>query len=212
MLTDIYLYGNLAEKYGAHHRFDVPHAVSACRALAVNFKGFESDFRDGFYDVKIGQDPIRENQIALKTGGRDIHITPIAQGAKRSGGLKAVAGIALLSIATFGASTAALPWLSGTAAIGSGFGATAFTIAGYSVTYGSLALSGGLMLLQGASSLLSPSPKADYSTRNPVDQRASFLFNGVTNRSADGTPLQLVYGEFLVGSIVASAGIYVEQV
>lgn len=211
MMTDIYLYGNLAEKYGAHHKFDIANVAQSVRALSVNHKGFAADFRDGFYDVKIGHDSVREDMLLFRNAGRAIHIEPIAQGGKRSGGIKAIAGVALLAIATAGAASAALPWLSGAAAVGNGLGATAFTIAGYSVTWGSIASSAGLMLLQGVSGMLTSQPKADYSARNPVDQRASFLFNGATNRSADGTALQLVYGEFKVGSIVASAGIYIEQ-
>lgn len=211
MMTDVYLYGALGQKYGTHHQFDIVNAAHAAKALAVNHKGFAADFRDGFYDVRIGNDPIDQSMIAFHSAGRAIHIEPLAQGGKRSGGLKAIAGIALLSIATAGASNAALPWLSGGSALSSGFAAQAFSIAGYSVSWGSLASSAGLMLLQGISGMLTAAPKADYSNRNPVDQRASFLFNGATNRSADGTALQLVYGKMKVGTIVASAGIMVEQ-
>lgn len=211
MMTDVYLYGKLGEKYGAHHRFDIASVGSACKALAVNYKGFAADFREGFYDVKVGLDQIDETMIAMRNAGRAIHITPVAQGAKRGGGVKAIAGVALLAIATAGAASAALPWLSGAAAVGNGFGVAAFSIAGYSVSWGSLALSGGLMLLQGISGMLTAAPKADYSNRNPVDQRASFLFNGATNRSADGTAVPLVYGKFKTGSVVASAGIMIEQ-
>ncbi len=213
MLTDVYLHGHLGQKYGEHFVFDIATPAAAAKALAANFKGFAADFRDGFYDVKLGEVALDEEAVGIRLGkNREVHITPMAQGGKRSGGLKAIAGIALLTIATAGASSAALPWLSGTSAIANGFAVEAFTIAGYSVTWGSLAASAGLMFLQGVSGMLTAAPKADYGNRNPVDQRASFLFNGPTNRSADGTPVQLVYGAFKVGSIIASAGITVEQI
>jgi predicted phage tail protein len=67
------------------------------------------------------------------------------------------------------------------------------------------------MVLQGVSSLLTPVPKAEYNNRETPDQRASFLFNGATNRSAEGTAVPLIYGRFRAGSVIASAGITVEQ-
>lgn len=209
MLTDIQLHGHLAEKYGAHHRFDVVNAAQATKALAANYPSFTRDFIDGLYNVRYDDIELDEESISLRVGkNRVIHITPVVDGSKRGGGLKVVAGIALLAIATGGAAAAIGPFAAGT----SGFSATAFSVAGFSVSYGSLAATGAMMLLQGASSLLTPTPKAgNYGDRNPVDQRASFLFNGATNRSAEGTAKPLVYGEFKTGSVVASAGITVEQ-
>lgn len=208
MLSNVYLYGELGDKYGRAHRFDIANAAQAAKALAANFKGFFRDFRDGYYHVWVGDDELDETQISIATGGRDVHIIPMAAGSKRSGGMKVVAGIALIAIAATGAGAAMGPFLAGT----SGFSATAFNVAGFSVSWGSLASAGISLALNGISGLLTPTAKAgDYGQRNPVDQRSSYLFNSATNRSAEGTAIPIVCGRFRVGTVVASAGITVEQ-
>lgn len=207
MMTDVYLYGALGEKYGRKHCFDIATAPQAAKALAANFKSFYHDFKDGFYNVRIGNTSLDSDSLGIRIGkGKAVHIIPQVMGSKKSGGIKVIAGIALLAIATGGAAAAIGPFAAGA----SGFSAVT-TIAGFSVSYGSIATLGLTMALQGVSSLLTPVPKADYSSRNPVDQRTSGLFNQPTNRSAEGTPIPLVYGRFKSGSVVASAGMTVEQ-
>lgn len=209
MLTEVHLHGALGAKYGAIHNFDIANAQQACKALAANYKEFFGDFKDGFYELRIGDMTVDEETMRLRIGrGRPVHIIPVAAGAKRGGGIKVIAGIALLAVATAGAGAAIGPFAAGT----SGFSATAFSVAGFNISYGSLALSGLSTFLQGVSSFLSPVPTTDYSNRNPADQNASFLFNGSTNRSAEGTAIPLVYGgPFETGSVVISAGLTVEQ-
>lgn len=209
MLTDVHLHGALGDKYGALHKFDIANVGQAAKALAANYPGFYADFVDGQYEVYIGEQAIDEESLRIRIGhGRPVHIIPIVAGAGRGkGGIKAVAGIALLAVATAGAGAAIGPFAAGA----SGFSATAFSVAGFSVSYGSLALSGLSMVLQGVSSLLTPVPKAEYNNRETPDQRASFLFNGATNRSAEGTAVPLIYGRFRAGSVIASAGITIEQ-
>jgi len=208
MLTDVYLYGSLGATYGTKHRFDIANAPQACRALAANYTGFYADFVSGEYEVRINDDVLDETSLGIRIGaGRAVHITPIVSGSKRSGGVKAIAGFALLMIATGGAAAAIGPFAAGA----SGFSAAAATVGGFAISYGSIASFGLTMLLSGVSGLLTPTPKTDYSKRNPVDQRSSFLFNGSTNRSAEGTAIPLVYGRFKSGSVIASAGLTVEQ-
>lgn len=208
MLTDVHLHGALGAKYGSMHQFDIVNVKQAVNAMCANFPEFYADFKDGEYEIKIGEDYLDETSISMRIGrAKPVHIIPVIAGSKRGGGIKAVAGIALLAVATAGAGAAIGPFAAGA----SGFSATAFSVAGYSVSYGSLALTGLSMTLQGFSSLLTPVPKAEYTNRETPDQRASFLFNGATNRSAEGAAVPLVYGKYRVGSVVISAGLTIEQ-
>lgn len=209
MLTDVQLHGALGQKYGQHHCFDISNVAQAAKALCANYPGFYHDFRDGYYEVCIDDQALDESELAFRVGeGRTVHITPVAAGSKRGGGMKVVAGIALIALAATGAGAAIGPFAAGT----SGFSATAFSVAGFSISWGSIASFGISMALRGVSNLLTPTPQSgDYGARNPVDQRASALFNGVTNRSAEGTAVPIVVGKFRVGSVVASAGITIEQ-
>lgn len=212
MMSNVILHGKLGEIYGKEHRFDLSSVAQAVSALSANYKSFAKDFRDGFYYVKLADTFLEDEALLLPTSRNNIHIIPTVEGARGKGGIKAIAGVALLAVATGGAATAGLPWLTGAAAVQSGLGATAMTLAGFEVSYGSLALTGASMLLSGVASMMTPVPSTNYSNRNPVDQRASFLFGSATNRSAEGTPIPLVYGQFRVGSVVASAGLTVEQI
>jgi hypothetical protein len=52
-----------------------------------------------------------------------------------------------------------------------------------------------------------PAPPQDNN-----DPRKSYSFSGIQNTSRQGTPVPIVYGETLVGSVVISAGIDTVQV
>ena len=79
--------------------------------------------------------------------------------------------------------------------------------------YGSAALGlmGAGLMLSGVSGMMTPQPKSqDFSS--PEDPRLSFNFSGTQNTSRAGTPINIVFGEVFVGSIVVSAGVDTEQV
>jgi predicted phage tail protein len=73
---------------------------------------------------------------------------------------------------------------------------------------------GASLVLGGVSQLLTPVPtlSAPSTVDTAKDPRKSYSFSGVQNTSRQGTPVPIVYGETLVGSIVISAGIDTEQV
>lgn len=213
MLHDIHLYGSLAEKYGHTHKFDIDTAPEAARALAANYKTFRADFIEGNYRVVIGDldtgTDLTEEILDFRIGHRHaVHIIPLAMGAKNGGGIKAIAGIALLTVATWGAAAA----VGAGVGIGAGFGATAVTGLGTGLTWGNIASIGLSLAFSGVSALLSPTPKVtDYGQREAPDQRASFLFNSVVNRGAEGATVSIIYGECIVGSTVISGGIETEK-
>lgn len=64
--------------------------------------------------------------------------------------------------------------------------------------------------LGGLAQVISPAQKS-LSTKDNVQNGASYNFNGPINTTAQGNPVQLVYGEVIVGSAVASSGIYSED-
>lgn len=58
---------------------------------------------------------------------------------------------------------------------------------------------------------LAPSPSTTAGSANQVAENSSFLFNGAINVTQQGGPCPLVYGDFLVGSIVVSTEVSVDQ-
>ncbi|HCB2649039.1 TPA: tail assembly protein, partial [Citrobacter freundii] len=69
---------------------------------------------------------------------------------------------------------------------------------------------GASMALGGVIQMLSPQP-AGLSSKQSADNRASYAFGGVTNTTAQGNPVPLLYGRRRIGGAIISAGIYVED-
>jgi predicted phage tail protein len=82
------------------------------------------------------------------------------------------------------------------------------------------------LILGGVSQLLSPTPQLgqigpasqSLGGRNTttegteMDPQESYSFSGIQNTSRQGTPVPVVYGETIVGSVVISAGIDVDTI
>lgn len=71
---------------------------------------------------------------------------------------------------------------------------------------------GASLFLGGISQLLTPVPKLSKSTTDPGDPRKSYSFSSIQNTSRQGSPIPIIYGEALVGSIVISIGIDLDQI
>jgi predicted phage tail protein len=87
--------------------------------------------------------------------------------------------------------------------LGLGFGAS---------TAISIGLVGLSLVVGGIAQLLTPTPKVAQGIDSQDDPRKSYSFSGIQNTSRAGTPVPIVYGETLVGSVVISAGIDTVQV
>jgi len=184
----IYLYGDLAKKYGKEHCPKVKSAVEAVQAMEANNSGFRNDIKmDKYYSIVRGKDlnsgkSVAEDELNLQFNVNDWHIIPIVEGAKDSGFLQIILGAALI--------------------------AAAFFIPGMSPIVMKIGVS---LMLGGVAQLLAPGVDSNYNTREPPEERASYLFDGPTNRTEQGHPIPIAYGETYIGSIVVSAGIDVGE-
>ena len=203
MLRKIKLYGELA-KFVGHKEFEVQVDTvgKAVSFLIHNFSGIESYMSPKYYQVKVGNYDIDESELTYPIGQEDIHFIPVISGAGRGVG-KFLIGAVLIGIAI--------------AAPGAGF------LAQGSLGFGSTAVGGGFSLaatlgnigigltLMGVSEMLFPLPNPqDFNSEG--DPQLSFSFSGVQNTSRAGTPVPIVYGEIITGSVVISAGIDTNQV
>jgi predicted phage tail protein len=208
MQRDIYLHGHL-EKFGRHYRLDVASPAEAIRALAAQLHGFRGAVSDGAYRIILGDlDKARDLDVSNLTlqGSGPIHLVPVvAGGGGRTG--KIIIGVAIMAAAAYGAYGAVGPWMEGQSALG----ASAFTVAGASVSWGSIAVFGGLLAVSGVAQMLAPQPKMPGSLERPED-RPSFMFNGATNVTEQGNAMPLVYGRHRSGSVVISSGLSAEQI
>ena len=205
MLRKIKLYGELAEFVG-HKEFEVQVDTlqKAISFLIYNFEGIEKYMNPRYYQVKVGDYAVDENEISYPIGQEDIHFVPVISGAGRGFG-KVLLGAALIAGAFF------MPVAAGNVGLYKGLFGAAGSFA--KVGFMTKAMAGvGLMLtMSGVSEMLFPLPTVpDF--EDTQDPRLSFSFGGTQQTGRAGTPVPLVYGEIFTGSVVISGGIDTEQV
>ena len=206
MLRKVKLYGELAEFVG-HKEFEVKvnNIAQAVSFLIHNFQGLEKYMNPKYYQVKVGNYDIDDNELNYPIGKEDIHFIPVIAGAGRGGLGKILLGAALIGGAflTGGVSfTFAQVPLANAGAI---TGITG-TFLGKAAVY-----LGASLVLSGVAEMLFPLPKPEKFT-SEEDPQLSFNFSGVQNTSRAGTPVPIVYGEIITGSVVISAAVDTNQV
>ena len=204
MLRKIKLYGELANFVG-HKEFEVEvySVTNAVSFLINNFPQLETYMSPKYYQVKVGDYNIDESELSYPVGKEDIHFVPSISGAGGNVG-KILLGTALIAGA-FLAPGSSLVF--GKAFFGTGVGS--FAKAGL-LTKAAVAI-GGALVLSGVSNMLFPLPEPeDFSSEE--DPKLSFSFSGLQNTSRAGTPIPIVYGEIMTGSVVISAAIDTNQV
>ena len=200
MLRKLKLYGELAEFVG-HKEFEIeasniPKVISF---LVNNFPQIEPYMNPKYYQVKVGNYAIDKEELHNPIGVQeDVHIVPVIAGAGRGFG-RALLGAALIGAAFL------LPVKIPFAPLKVGLGG----VTGGSMLAKSLVYLGGALVLSGVSEMLYPTPKL---TEREDDPRLSFNFSGTQNTSRAGTPVPIVYGEIVTGSVVISGAIDTDQV
>ena len=199
MSRKIKLYGKLAEFVGfKEYDVEIKSVAQAVSFLINNFPHLESYMSPNYYQVKVGNYDIIEDEIHYPTGKDYIHFVPVISGAGRGFG-KILLGAALIGLAFM------LP--GGLAAkIGPG-GILKGGITGGFLGKAMVGI-GASLVLSGVSDMLFPMPEDDFSE----DPRLSFNFSGLQNTSRAGTSVPIVYGEIITGSIAISAAVDTNQV
>ena len=208
MLRKVKLYGQLAEFVGRKViEADLSSAAEAVRMLIANFPRLDGHMANRHYKVLVGDGALTLDDLHNPVGQEEIKIVPVIVGAGGNTGL-IIAGVTLiaLSAVTFGTSTAFAGAFSAT-----GLGAAAGTTV---TATGSIALLklGAALTLYGVAGLISPTPSIPQGPDTQQDPRKSFSFSGIQNTSRGGTPVPIVYGKTLTGSVVISAGTDTVQV
>jgi len=200
MLRKIKLYGELAEFIG-HKEFEiqVDSLGKAVSFLINNFPQVEKYMNPKYYQVKVGNYAVNEKEIHHPIGQEDIHIVPVISGAG-SGTGKVLLGAALIAGAFIINPALSFSFQSGV---------TGFANAGF-LTKAAVGV-GSLLVLSGVSEMLFPLPKPEE-FKSEQDPQLSFSFSGTQNTSRAGTPVPIVYGEIITGSVVISGAVDTQQV
>ena len=191
MLKKIKVYGTLKKFLGqAEFEVDLNTPREAISFLICNFKGIEKHMADQLYTIQVGAKVITEDLLNFISQD-DIKIIPVVHG----NFLPILLGIGAL--------------VGGSAITGTFIGSTLIATA--------LTTIGTTMIIDGVTSMLTPqqdpvSPVSNQSSLDPSALASNYSFTGLTNISNAGVPVNLVYGEILVGSIVVSNGVDTVQV
>ena len=200
MFRKVKLYGELA-KFVGHSEFEVKVDTvgKAVSFLIHNFPEVESYMSPKYYQVKVGDSDIEKEEIHHPIGSQDIHFIPVIAGAGRGGLGKILLGAALIACAFMFTPLTFANF--STTTIG-------FTSAGIGKAFVYL---GASLVFQGVSDMLFPLPKPKE-FKSEQDPQLSFSFSGTQNTSRAGTPVPIVYGEIVTGSVVISGAIDTQQV
>lgn len=190
-MRTIRLYGILGSTFGREFKLSVASPKEAVRALCVIVPGFErflntSKQRGLTYAVFSGKRNLHDDELSMDQSTADIRIAPVILGSKRGGVFQTILGVALVAVG----------------AVASYFGGGAVGVP--------LMQFGAAMTLGGVVQMLSPQTTG-LASKQSADNQASYAFGGVTNTTAQGNPVPLLYGRRRIGGAIISAGIYVED-
>lgn len=189
-MRTIRLYGILGSTFGREFKLSVASPKEAVRALCVIVPGFErflntSKQRGLTYAVFSGKRNLNNDELVMDQSSADIRIAPVIVGSKRGGIFQTILGVALVAAAI---------WMPG---VGIAASNIMFQL-------------GGAMALGGVVQMLSPQTTG-LASKQSADNNASYAFGGVTNTTAQGNPVPLLYGKRRIGGAIISAGIYVDD-
>lgn len=197
-MRSIRLYGRLAKFLGRRQfKAEVANAAEAVRFLLANFPELEEHMADQHYTVQVGKREIDKQELHEPSSqSEEIKLVPVIAGAGATG--RIIAGVALVALSF------ALPG----AQLGL-FGLGQIGLTALAVPVASIGLG---LAVGGVTQLLTPVPTMSTGSDSQDDPRRSYSFSGIQNVSRQGVPVPIVYGETLVGSVVISAGIDIDQV
>ena len=182
------IYGRL-RKFIGQSTFEIKanSAKEAFSFLINNFKGVKEHMKDQEYCVMAGDLRITEELFDMQTKS-NIKIVPVVHGE-------------------------ILPFVFAAAAFGASAVAAASSVAFIAGTVATaLAAIGTSFLIQGVTDLFTPDPKPFQISRQEDPQDPSYTFTGLLNNTKQGVPINIIYGETLVGSTVVSSSVDTFQV
>lgn len=188
-MIEVRLHGALGREFGRVWNLEAQTTGEVIRAIEVAKRGFMAAIQrlsaSGLvFRVNSGGHDYSEEELATTFGARRrLDIIPVVRGA--SAAARFITGAILIAVALY----TMQPQVA---------------MAGWQM----LALTVGTSLVMGAVTEWL-TPKVGY---DDAKRRQSWTFDGPTNTSDQGTPVPVIYGEVITGSVTVSAGISVDEV
>jgi predicted phage tail protein len=183
MKRNVYLEGELGEKFGSVREMHAENIVDVMNCLSANFEDFFPYYTECYdkgivFAWKINNTTILSpNEISLPLGEGDMIVTPVPVGASKLGdALKLVAGVLLTIFAP---------------PIGAYFGMSSAGVA-------ALGMGGKFLGNKGLQDLLSKDPAQD------PNQDSTYVFSGSDQAISEVDPIPICYGRLRVPGRVIS--------
>ena len=191
MLRTIKVYGKLRQLLGqSTFEADLNNVGQAFSFLYNNFPELEKHLLNTNYRIWTGDKLVTEDKIFM-SGEKEIRIIPVATG-----------------------SAFFVPFIA--PILGGGISTVISGIVGTGVIGSILTAVGTSLIIEGVTSLLTPPPPnvgpSGMEPTDPASLASNYSFSGITNISKSGIPINLIYGETIVGSCTVSNGIDTVQV
>lgn len=201
-MTNVYLYGELQNKFGEEFKFNINSAKEALLAINANKKGFLDEIKKlamkgVHYRIVIDDEVVlHPKEVEIQKAPNEIHILPIVWGAGKNGMAIGMIVVGALLIAATGGFGAAIAGAMKTSALAAG---GAFATLGTT-----LGMIGASIAVQGVMSLLTPKPKADFNQEVQAGGK-SYLFGNKPANASQGQAIPVGYGRLKIGSSQISA-------
>jgi predicted phage tail protein len=194
MLTEVILEGPLGKAFGRKWKFAISSPAEALRMVNANKPGVFIWIRQNLdkyarYRVICEYDKGRTEELdadeykSIQGSPKRIRFVPLIEGAGAAA--RFIVGAVLVIVGLF----------------------TEIFSAGTSTQ---LVIAGAAMMIGSLVEMLSPHPKKKDASAN-AQNAGSYYFNGAVNTTEQGVPVQLVYGQMVVGSHAISANVSVDQ-
>lgn len=180
-MTNIYLTGDLGEKFGSHWKLEARNIVEAIRGISVQREGFlnyitEQAGKGIHYTIQKGEELINgDTDALLSLGGQDLVISPAVEGSNAKQTIGYILMIASFFIDPTGATATQVAAMQ----------AAVFTV-------------GSMLVMEGTLDKLMKD--------SPANTNEAYLFNGPENNVKQGIPVPLCYGKLEIGGAPINFG------
>tara|TARA_B100000575_G_scaffold213407_1_gene174189 strand:- start:1904 stop:2485 length:582 start_codon:yes stop_codon:yes gene_type:complete len=179
-MINLKIYGRLRKFIGkSSFEIEANSPRKAFNFLIANYENVGEHIKDQEYCILVGGIKIDEDMLDMEIES-DVKIIPVVHGN-------------------------ILPFIFGGLSLLAGIKGSILGITLAPAVKGFLTNLGAGLLLQGVSNLLAPPPPSAGQQEDPRDQ--SFVFSGLLNNTKQGVPINIVYGETLIGSTVVSSSV-----
>ena len=180
-MVNVRFYGSL-KQFGTEFRLDCKTPAEVVQALTSQIPKLRQFIQQGLFTVRVGREYLDNRYLeqGLNQHLKEdamVHFTPVLKGSKKAGLFQTIVGAVMVVVGAF------TSWAGGAALVAGGIG----------------------LMAGGVAQMLTKMPS--MSTGKDVEKKQSTSFSNLSNMTAQGRQMPLLYGRIRAGSLVISQGV-----